>query len=108
MIANYATVDWVDGNLQHELRWGIKKRSNKALLNSTLIAKVTRNSDSITDSGPEVHYTVKFSTLFSIQEEILPDTKFDTLAEAKAAVLRTVSKEFLRLATETSIRQGEL
>jgi len=108
MIANYVTVAWVDGNLQHELRWGVKKRSSTALLNSTLIAKITRNSDSITDNGAEVNYTVKFTSLFSIQDEILPDTKFETLAEAKAAVLRAVSKEFLRLATETSIRQGEL
>lgn len=94
---NNRELEWIDGPLSSELRWGVKSRNGKgALINSTRIASVTKNTDKITDAGAQERWVITInSTLFDTGEPL----KFhDTREDAKAAVAGMVHVMFSHMA----------
>ena len=94
-------LQWVDANIQSELRWGTVRGVNQPLRNSTRVAVITRNSDKITDAGQVNCFTVKLATMFN-DGSIKEDESFATLDAAKDAVLRALISHLRQMANQAS------
>ncbi len=90
-------LEWADGPLGCELRWGIRKREGQPLINSTRVALITRDGDKITEAGQQETFVVKMNTLFDDGEYSEEALRFATLHDAKVSALAIAADIFTNM-----------